>query len=82
MVWEVRKESRANFRFMVEVTNISDYDIESGSLVGGFGDYLSKTGTDVKEMLDIQVVLVTTTNKSTIRVGCFQTVVVGTNVFN
>ena len=70
-VREVRKEGRADFRFRVEVTNISDYDIKSGRLVGGFGNYLSKTGTDFQEVLDIQVVLVTNTNKSTTREGCF-----------
>ena len=43
MVRKVRKKGRADFRFRIEVTNISDYDIEDRVLVGEFVEYLSKT---------------------------------------
>ena len=82
MVWIVGEESRADIRFIVEVTNISDNDVKDGVLVGGLGYNLSEAGTDVQKMFEIQVILITTADKSTTRVGCFETIVVGTDMLN
>ena len=49
----VRKKRRADDRFIVEVSNVSDNDLKNGVFMGGFGDSLMEAGRDTKEMFDI-----------------------------
>ena len=53
MTCYVRKKRRADDRFIVEVSNVSDNDLKNGVFMGGFGDNLIEAGRDTKEMLDI-----------------------------
>ena len=78
-VWLKR---RTDDRFVVKMTNVSDKNLEDRVLMGDLGDNLAKGGTNVKKVLDVEVIFVTTTHESTANMGCFQFKVVDTDVFN
>ena len=67
---------------MVKMTNVSDKNLKDRVLMGDLGDNLAKGGTDVKKVLDVEVIFVTTTHESTANMGSFQFKVVDTDVFN
>ena len=60
---DVRKEGRMNDRFIVEMTDISDNDVEDGVFVGGLGDNLAEARADIQKMFDVTIILVTTTEE-------------------
>ena len=53
MTLNIRFNSWANYRFIVEVTNICDKNVKDRVPVGWSCDYLAEGGGDVKKMLDI-----------------------------
>ena len=59
----VRKKRRADNRFIVKVTDVSDNDLKDGVLMGRLSDYLVEARRDVEKVFDIQVVLITTTDE-------------------
>lgn len=79
---DVRKEWRTNDRFLVKVSNVSHYHLKDGVFVGGFGDNLVKVRTDIKEVLDIEIILISTTDEGTAGIGGLQYKIVDTNVLN
>jgi hypothetical protein len=68
MARNIRKQSRTNNRLIVVVPNISHNHLKDGVAMGGLGDYLSEVGTNVQKMLDVEVILVTSADKGTVRV--------------
>jgi hypothetical protein len=56
-------DSRSDDWLHIVLANVSHQDIQYSLLVGGFGDNLAEAGVNVKEKLDIEVILVTTTYK-------------------
>ena len=50
--------------------------------MGCLRDYLAETRRDIKEMLNIEVILVTSCNEGTARVDTLEAVVVSADVFN
>ena len=82
MTRDVREEWRADDRFIVEMTNISHNDLKNGVSVGGFSHYLAEGGTDVKEVPDIEIIFISTTDEGTVRKGGLEDVIVDTNVLH
>ena len=56
-------DSRSDNWLHIVLANVSHQDIQYSLLVGGFGDNLAEAGVNVKEELDVKVILVSTTNK-------------------
>ena len=50
--------------------------------MGCLRDYLAETRGDIKEVFNIEVILVTSCNEGTARVDTLEAVVVSTDVFN
>ena len=82
MARNVREEWRTNDRFIVEVSNVSHNHLKDGVSVGGFGDDLVEVRADVKEMLDIKIIFVSTTDESTAGISGLQNEVVHTNMLH
>ena len=78
----VRKKRRADNRFIVKVTDVSDNDLKDGALMGRLSDYLVEARRDVEEVFDIQVVLITTTDEGRVVERGFHLEIVDTYMFN
>jgi hypothetical protein len=63
-------------RLQVVLANVSNKNIKNGVCIGWFGDYLPEARVDVKEQLDVQVILVSSTDEGWVRILGFQVVVI------
>ena len=62
--FNVRLDRRSYDGLIVKVTNISDNDLKHRVLVGRPCDYLTEVRRDIKKMLSVEVILITSTDES------------------
>ena len=75
-------DCRSNNGLHIVLANVSHQDIKYSLLVCWFGDYLAEGGVNVQEELDIEIILVASTDKGRIGMLGLQGEIVKADVFH